>query len=115
VISCAAGVIATVHRVVEPKAERGRRYVHVDPLEVSRVVNDVFEQDEFLVAQLHTHPNDEDHSDVDECGTISKREGFISLIVPFYGRFTISAAPNWYGYELRGGSWVPFDVGRIRL
>jgi len=105
----------TVHRVIEPNAERGRRYVHVDPIEVSRVVNDVYEHGEFLIAQLHTHPNDEDHSDVDDCGTISKREGFISLILPFYARFTISAIPNWFGYELHRGAWAPFDVRRIRL
>lgn len=110
-----SGDTATVQRVIEPQAERGRRYAYVDPIEVSRVVNNVFDLGEFLIAQLHTHPTNEEHSGVDDCGSVSKREGFISLILPFYARFSDPTRPNWYGYELRQGEWVPFDVSRIQL
>ena len=102
-----------VTRLVTPFAYRGERFVFVPVEEVSRVVNECASLGDFLVAQLHTHPADEDHSEVDDCGTVSKRDGFISLVLPFYARSCILESPSWFGYQLVNGMWNDFETGRI--
>lgn len=101
---------ARIVRLVEPEAYRRRRYVHVAGEEVARVVNEVYERGEILIAQLHTHPMAEGHSETDDCGTVSKRNGFISLVVPFYALLSEPDVPLWFGYELRDNNWLELDV-----
>lgn len=103
---------AKIVRVVEPEAFRRRQYVHVSGEEVARVVNESYERREILIVQLHTHPTVEDHSETDDCGTVSKRNGFISLIVPFYALLSQPEAALWFGYELQDSNWLEFDVAR---
>lgn len=102
-----------VTRLVTPFAYRGERFVLVPVEEVSQVVNECASLGDFLIAQLHTHPADEDHSEVDDCGTVSKREGFISLVLPFYARSCTVESPCWFGYQLINGIWTNFDTGRL--
>lgn len=107
------GADIRVTRLVTPLAYRGERFVVVPVEEVSRVVNECLSLGDFLVTQLHTHPADEDHSEVDDCGTVSKRDGFISLVVPFYARSCTAECPVWFGYQLVNGTWSNFDIERI--
>jgi hypothetical protein len=106
---------ARIIRLIEPKAHRTRRHVHVCGEEVARIVNELYERGEILIVQLHTHPATEDHSETDDCGTVSKRSGFISLIVPFYALLSKLEAPLWFGYELQDGAWSEFDVTKRLL
>ena len=109
------GPDALVTRLVEPRAIRDERFVIVPVEEVSRVVNECAEVGDFLVAQIHTHPQDEDHSKTDDCGTVSKRNGFVSLVVPFYGRYSSLTKPFWFGYELMNGEWREFEMSRVHV
>lgn len=104
------GVNARMTRVVKPAAIRRKAFVLVPADEVARVVNECHEASDFLVAQIHTHPGIEDHSTVDDCGTVSKRNGFISLVVPFYAQLASVQNPGWFGYELQDGDWLDFAV-----
>jgi hypothetical protein len=104
------GANARVNRLVKPAAMRRKAFVLVRADEVARVVNECHEASDFLVAQIHTHPGLEDHSNVDECGTVSKRNGFISLVVPFYAQLASVETPGWFGYELQDGDWLDFAV-----
>jgi hypothetical protein len=101
---------ARIVRLIEPEAHRTRRYVRVDGEEVARIVNEIYERGEVLIVQLHTHPAAEDHSETDDCGTVSKRNGFISLVVPFFALLSKPNAPLWFGYELQDGAWFEFDL-----
>lgn len=107
------GADIRVTRVIEPFAWRGERFVFVPVEEVSRVVNECVSLGDFLIAQLHTHPADEDHSEVDDCGSVSKRNGFVSVILPFYGRACSVDTPLWFGYQLVNGDWATFSMERI--
>ena len=102
-----------VTRLITPRSYRGEGYVVVPVEEVSRVVNECVSLDDFLVAQLHTHPADEGHSELDDCGTVSKRDGFISLVVPFYARSSTADCPLWFGCQLGNGAWSNFEIERI--
>jgi hypothetical protein len=104
------GVNTRVTRLVKPAAIRRKAFVLVPVEEVARVVDECHQQSDFLIAQLHTHPGFEDHSRVDDCGTVSKRNGFISLVVPFYAQLASVQNPGWFGYELQDGDWLDFAV-----
>lgn len=106
------GVNTRVTRLVKPAAIRRKALVLVPVEEVARVVDECHQQSDFLIGQLHTHPGTEDHSRVDDCGTVSKRNGFISLVVPFYAQLSSPREPGWFGYELQDGGWLEFDTER---
>lgn len=106
---------ALVTRLIKPRAIRDERCVIVPVEEVSRVVNECAEIGDFLIAQIHTHPQDEDHSETDDCGTVSKRNGFVSLVVPFYGQYSSLATPFCFGYELINGNWRQLEMSRIHV
>jgi hypothetical protein len=103
---------ARIIRLIEPAAHRTRRNVQVAGEEVARIVNEVYERGEILIVQIHTHPAAEDHSETDDCGTVSKRNGFVSLVVPFFALLSKPDAPLWFGYELQDGAWFELDVAK---
>ena len=43
-------------------------------------------RDEKLIAQVHSHPGEAYHSDGDDAGAASFHVGFLSIVVPQYGR-----------------------------
>lgn len=104
-----------VRRVIRPQAIREPAFVMVHALEVARIVEECSQLGDFLVAQLHTHPGYEDHSELDDCGSVSRRNGFVSLVVPCYARLATLTKPGWFGYELQSAEWGDFDVRRIKL
>lgn len=57
-----------------------------------------------LLCQLHTHPGDFGHSSGDEKSAASYRLGFISIVVPDYGRKGLDNLEGCYVYEY-AGNW----------
>ncbi len=54
----------------------------------------------WALAQVHTHPTDEPHSEADECWPLSHRPGFLSLVIPFFAQFATVREPQWRAHEL---------------
>ena len=46
----------------------------------------IHQRNEFLFAQIHTHPSDAFHSFVDDNYPISHRIGFLSIVIPNFGK-----------------------------
>lgn len=70
----------------------------------------------WLLAQLHTHPTDEDHSQADEEWAATRREGFLSLVIPFSAQFSSVHQPRWRCFECdASGRWIRMDEGRLRI
>lgn len=68
------------------------------------------ERNLWLLAQVHTHPTDEPHSEADECWPASHRSGFFSVVVPFFAQLSTVAEPAWRVYECEGGGrWSQVD------
>lgn len=60
----------------------------------------------WLLAQVHTHPTDEPHSEADECWPASHRSGFLSVVFPFFASMSSLSNPGWRAYESEGaGVW----------
>jgi hypothetical protein len=61
-----------------------------------------------LLCQLHTHPGNFGHSLGDERQAANYRLGFISIVVPHYGRQRLNNLKGCYVYEYVGNwSWRP--------
>ena len=54
----------------------------------------------WVLAQVHTHPTDEPHSEADECWPASHRLGFLSIVIPFFAQFSTVRDPQWRVHEL---------------
>jgi proteasome lid subunit RPN8/RPN11 len=52
-----------------------------------------------LLAQVHSHPGDAFHSVVDERSPHSAERGFLSMVVPNFGRCAFDAFDAWAIYE----------------
>lgn len=65
----------------------------------------------WVLAQVHTHPTDESHSEADECWPASHRRGFLSVVLPFFASLSSVRDPKWRAYESEGGgSWTEISV-----
>lgn len=71
----------------------------------------------WILAQVHTHPTDEPHSESDECWPASQRRGFISVVFPFFASLSSVRNPSWRAYESQGGGvWSEIDAEqRLRI
>jgi hypothetical protein len=71
----------------------------------------------WLLAQVHTHPTDEPHSEADECWPASHRRGFLSVVFPFFASMSSVRTPAWRAYESEGdGVWTEILVAeRFRV
>ena len=71
----------------------------------------------WVLAQVHTHPTDEPHSEADECWPVSHRTGFLSVVIPFFAQMSSTRDPLWRLHELDDdGSWSEADPeGRLEI
>lgn len=54
---------------------------------VAYIHNTIRKNNEFLFAQVHSHPGIAFHSKSDNCEAISYKTGFISIVVPYFGKY----------------------------
>jgi hypothetical protein len=74
------------------------------------------QEDLWLLAQVHTHPTDEPHSNADEEWAPTYREGFLSLVIPFGAQFSNLRSPGWRLFECNaGGRWVNVGEEKLRI
>jgi hypothetical protein len=77
-------------------------------------VQAVHEEGWALLAQVHTHPGDAFHSPIDDRYPASGRDGFLSIVIPSFGRGFELDRPNWAVYELEGGRWRAWSAEEAR-
>ena len=65
----------------------------------------------WVLAQAHTHPTDEPHSEADECWPASQRAGFLSVVFPYFASMSSVRSPGWRAYEAEGaGVWTEISA-----
>lgn len=96
-------VALTVFRAV---AKTTRGSFHVDTDAMRSVVEAANAHNLQVVGQLHTHPGAAFHSDGDVAGALIRFGGFISIVLPDYGRRLPS---------LEGAAIYMFDGGQRRF
>ena len=106
-----SGVVEKDARIVRTCLHPRQRctVVGVDvPIEESQRINEVLnERGETLLAQVHSHPGGVFHSNTDNNFAVTFTLGFVSIVVPFFGRQGL--------YDLcRCGVWVHEGYGKWR-
>lgn len=112
-----AGVVAGQEMVVTglyrlDHAAQGDRVV-VTPAESRWLVKTLRVRDEKLVGQLHSHRGGAGHSLGDDRHATSFHEGFLSIVVPHFGR-DASRPEQCAVLEYRGGTFVELEGEEIR-
>lgn len=78
------------------------------PIEEAQRINEILnEKGETLLAQVHSHPGGAFHSHTDNNFAITFTLGFVSIVVPFFGRQGLSDLS-------RCGIWVHEGYGKWR-
>jgi proteasome lid subunit RPN8/RPN11 len=87
------GVIALATTVFRPRATTTPGSFHVEPRAMAACVQTAGRFELQVVGQLHTHPGEAYHSDGDVEGAHIRYPGYISIVLPNYGRLL----PNMNG------------------
>ena len=80
------GERALVQRVIVPRQCASRVHFNVPLEERLRIVQELAEVGEKLLAQLHTHPGLAFHSELDDRLALPRHTDAISIVVPHFGR-----------------------------
>jgi hypothetical protein len=76
------------------------------------LVRQLHGRDEKLIAQIHSHPGEAYHSDGDDAGAASFHIGFLSIVVPQYGR-GVACLSECAIFEFDGTRFTELKAGDI--
>lgn len=84
--------------------------VYVEGAALFAVNKTLFERGEVLGAQVHSHPTNAYHSELDDAYPLATLTGAISLVVPDFARNAPADIDAWAWYRLQpDNSWQPID------
>lgn len=81
------GPTAKILAAIRPEAVTTPGSFHVDSVAMATVVRAAARQHLQVIGQLHTHPGAAYHSEGDEIGARIRYKGYISIVLPNYGRY----------------------------
>jgi hypothetical protein len=94
---------AVITTVAFPQIESGYAFFKLREGQMGLITSWCAKHSLWVLAQVHTHPTDEPHSQTDECWPASHRPGFLSLVIPFFASMSSVRNPGWRVYESQGG------------
>ena len=89
--------------------------VRVDADELHRLNVWLYEHEERLAIQVHSHPTEAYHSDTDDAYPMVTTRGGLSLVVPDFARYGVRG-PDTALYRLSSSGWQelsPVDAERV--
>ncbi len=107
------GETTLVVTAVRPAARTTRGSFDVNSVAMARVVRSAADLMLHVVGQVHTHPGGAAHSDGDVAGARMKYPGYVSIVLPDYGRRLprLDGAAIYTFVETRG--FVQLDAGDL--
>lgn len=112
---CWAGIIdddkIIVKSLITPASiETSFAYARINSKSATLMAQKILEKKEILLAQIHTHPYEAFHSRTDDLNPISHRKGFISMVVPNFGKDSYEDLLSFAIFEYLGkGKWTEID------
>ena len=102
--------------MLRPVARTTRGSFHVDTTAMRQVVEGANAHGLQVVGQLHTHPGEAFHSDGDVDGALIRFGGFVSIVLPEYGKhlpdFRRAAIYMFSGSERR---WIDLTAADVSV
>lgn len=80
------GLVTLAVTAIRPFARTTRGSFEVGPISMAKVVRQAADRSLQVVGQVHTHPGDAFHSAGDVAGARIHYDGYVSLVLPNYGR-----------------------------
>jgi hypothetical protein len=99
--------------VVHPVHSAGRGGYEVDQDWLGRFAVRQIEEPQSIRAQIHTHPGEAFHSSIDDEWPIGGTAGFISIVVPRFGRGTFEPHEIYACRLTSDGAWEPVDPASL--
>jgi hypothetical protein len=107
------GDIAYIKTVICPKTIATSVSARLDNEGIEYIHNIIKKNREFLFVQVHSHPGIAFHSEDDNNEAISYKTGFISIVVPYFGKYMENLS-NCAVFEHIGNS-VWKDLNKIEV
>lgn len=82
--------------------------VHIDGPELHRLNVWLFEAQQIIGVQVHSHPGDAFHSETDDTYPIATIEGSLSIVLPFFARDGWKSS-GIAAYRLKKNKWVEIN------
>ena len=79
--------------------------VHVDGSELHRLNVWLYETQQVIGVQVHSHPRSAYHSETDDTFPIATLKGSLSIVLPFFGRDGWESS-DIAAYRLGSGGWI---------
>ena len=99
---------------IRPDAATTRGSFDISSAAAARVVRKINDAGLQLVGQAHSHPGGAYHSEGDEIGARIAYTGFVSIVVPDYGR-RLPAIDGWAGYFYSEGRFIQLVLEQMRV
>ena len=105
---------AQVSKLIIPKQITGPRHFNIPMNERLRIMDDINKVGEFILIQLHTHPEQAFHSEADDRYAVTKHLHAISIVIPNFGmRWTGNLAHASVHLNLGQGVWQTLTAGDV--
>ena len=108
------GLMTIVLGAIRPDAATTRGSFDISSAAAARVVRKINDAGLQLVGQAHSHPGGAYHSEGDEIGARIAYTGFVSIVVPDYGR-RLPAIDGWAGYFYSEGRFIQLGPEQMRV
>jgi hypothetical protein len=106
--------VAEITKLHVPRQLTGPLHFNVPLDERLRLVREVSKEDEFILIQLHTHPREAFHSDVDDRLAITKHTGAISIVIADFGmRWNGDLLQTSVNRNLGAGEWIELAAHEV--
>lgn len=104
----------TVERLFHPKHGMSPHLYEIGPGDLYVVNEELLRSQLSLVAQVHSHPGAAFHSPRDDEGPAVHFPGFLSIVVPNFGREGLNPRSGLYAAEYQGdGEWRTVPQGEL--
>jgi hypothetical protein len=107
---CGGDLVATAVYILDHSAQGDR--VIVTPEEARWLLQELRRRDEKLLAQLHSHRHESCHSSGDDAHSASFHAGFLSIVVPRFGR-GVSNLTDCTVAEYSGGRFIEIAPDQV--
>lgn len=109
------GATTVAVAAIRPDAQTTRGSFNVGTPAMARVVRAAVDRGLQVVGQVHTHPGDAYHSEGDDEGARIAFTGYVSLVLPDYGR-NLPALTGWAAFFFQAGKrFVPLDAAAVTV
>lgn len=107
------GLTTIVLGAMRPDAVTTSGSFNISSAAAARAVRTISDAGLQLVGQAHSHPGAAYHSEGDEIGARIAYGGFVSIVVPDYGR-RLPAVDGWAAYFFSDGRFIELRDDQVR-